>query len=80
MSEFTTARDTTAMYLTPVGAYVSVTRNADGHRWHRANCEACGSLFISGSPKAEAANQVAQDHAQTCLRLPERLWPEGGAR
>lgn len=37
-----------------------------------ATCEACGHL--------QYGERHAQDHAQTCRRLPERLWPEGGAR
>ncbi len=71
------ARTVIAMYLTPVGAYISVSADGVDEETGRplrvsASCEACGWL--------QYGERHAQDHVQTCRRLPRRLWPEGGAR
>lgn len=77
-----------AFYLAAGGAHVTVTRNDDLERF-AATCEACG--YVNGSGY-RGASEVDRDHAQrhaerhasahagTCRRLPERLWPEDGAR
>ena len=53
------------------------------------SCETCGKFggpYLTGglaSPEsvARAALRDAQKHAETCRRIPERLWPEtGGAK
>lgn len=77
--ENATARAVIAMYLTPVGAYISVSADGVDEETGQplrvsASCEACGWL--------QYGERHAQDHVQTCRRLPERLWPEnaGGAQ
>lgn len=77
-----------AQYLAAGGAYVTVTRNVEIQRF-ATTCEACG--YVNGSgylDTSEDDTRHAQDyterhadtHAGTCRRLPERLWPIGGAR
>ncbi|ACU71794.1 hypothetical protein Caci_2885 [Catenulispora acidiphila DSM 44928] len=71
----------TARFLAVGGAHVIVTRDAAAdmtRRWYRAACESCGSLDAVSSDDA-IPNRSAQVHAETCRRIPERLWPKGGA-
>lgn len=82
-----TAETTVARYLGAAGAHVTVTRN-DALERFTAACEAHGYVNGSGYLGATGddafhaqrhAERHAEAHAGTCRKLPERLWPEGGA-
>jgi hypothetical protein len=86
---------TIARYLAVGDAHVTVTLGSAENCPHftrhdqafSVTCEGCGPLDSScafdnyrESYLVEQMQVAAQDHAQTCRRIPERLWPEGGAR
>lgn len=76
------AKSAIAQFLAVGNAHVIVTRDvmADVYnQWCRVACEACGPL-LRGEGLADAdALDHAQKHAETCRRVPKRLWPNGGA-
>lgn len=80
---------TIARFLAPGGAHVVVAGTAADGTLAMA-CEGCGN---GRGPYAVAEHEIdkdtvrralrdAQRHAETCRRIPVRLWPEntGGAR
>jgi hypothetical protein len=87
----TNAGTVTARYLAPGGAHVTITATgsyrpveADDIYVIVIDCEACGPVWSDSSIIENhlqgRAEQVADKHATTCRRIPERLWPEAGAR
>lgn len=78
-----------ARYLAPGGAHVTVeqiAKEAGGDKYtYTTACEACG-VFDKGHWTGDAAQYytqaraaaVAEPHAASCRRVPERLWPEDG--
>lgn len=74
-------KTTTARFLAVGGAHVIVERIiTDGSERFTAACEACGDFDRSRYYNQESAEDVAIEHAETCRRIPERLWPKDGAR
>lgn len=76
------AKTVTAQFLAVGNAHVIVTRDvmADVYnQWCRVACEACGPLLRGEGLDDTDALDHAQKHAETCRRVPKRLWPNGGA-
>jgi hypothetical protein len=69
-----------ARFLAVGGAHVIVraTKPEEAHRGLQAVCESCG--FTEGPywllSDDNGLMDEAQKHAETCRRIPERLWPK----
>lgn len=79
---------TIARYLAVAGAHVTIHGEA-ADRKLTVSCEGCGPVGRPFEPvfPTDSSNRVlhdatvaAQHHAETCRRIPERLWPKDGAR
>lgn len=70
-----------ARYLAVAGAHVTVTahyRPIEADDFYAVHCEACGLLSEGDDHDSELI--AAQGHAETCRRIPERLWAGGDGR
>lgn len=74
--EIVPTETTTAIYLALCGAHVVITLTDAGYR---AACEACGDISFNWDRTPGEPERIAQRHAETCRRLPKRLWPKDGA-
>lgn len=72
------APDAYARFLAVAGAYVVIA--LDEREAYVVTCESCGQLPDIGSYNPATLAQAAQNHAETCRRIPKRLWPDGGAK
>lgn len=76
-------RPTVARYLAAGGAHIIVSGIAKDMTL-AVSCEACGNIggpYLTGELASAAyvtgaALRDAQNHAERCRRIPERLWPE----
>lgn len=71
----------TARFLAVGGAHVIVERIiTDESERFTVACEACGAFDRSRYYTTDSAEEIAAEHAKTCRRIPERLWPKDGAK